>query len=146
MKFFEVLAQDFPDFTFEIGDKNLWLPYENKIIFSAGDKVGVLHELGHAICGHNKFVQDIELIHAERDAWDKAIKLGEKYGVKISQSRIEKSMDWYRDWLHIRSTCPKCSQNGVQKRSGRHYECLNCGSVWNTNDGRNARIHRYKQK
>jgi ribosomal protein L37AE/L43A len=140
------LSADFPDFTFKIGDENLWLPEENKIIYRPDDKVGALHELGHAICGHNGFVQDIELLHAERDAWDQAVELGQKYGVKISEKRIEQAMDWYRDWLHNRSVCPKCAQNGFQRRADRRYECLNCGAVWDTNDGRQARTHRYMRK
>jgi ribosomal protein L37AE/L43A len=146
MKYMEALQNDFPDFVFEIGEENLWLPEEDKILYCPGDKVGVLHELGHALCGHRDFVQDIELLHAERDAWDKACELGTKYGVKITEKRIETAMDWYRDWLHARSTCPKCGQNGIQQRSSRRYQCLNCNSIWNTNDGRNARIHRYIQK
>jgi ribosomal protein L37AE/L43A len=146
MKLIKQLRADFGQFSFVEGDENLWLPDENKILYCPSDKVGVLHELGHALCGHKDFVQDIEIIHAERDAWDKAIELGQKYGVKISPKRIEKAMNWYRDWLHLRSTCPKCAQNGIQQRSDRRYKCLNCGAVWNTNDGRNARTHRYIQK
>jgi ribosomal protein S27E len=141
-----LLKQDFPDFSFETSDENLWLPDQHKILYRANDKTGLLHELGHAICQHSVFVQDIELIHAEREAWDKAVELGQKYGVKINQKRIEKSLNWYRDWLHIRSTCPKCAQNGVQQRSDRRYRCFNCGAVWNTNDGRKARTHRYIQE
>jgi ribosomal protein L37AE/L43A len=143
---FRLLKHDFPDFSFEISDENLWLPAERKILYRPNDSVGILHELGHAICGHKNFVQDIELVHAEREAWDKAIELSEKYSVKISSKRIEKAMNWYRDWLHLRSTCPKCSQNGVQQRSDRLYRCLNCNTVWNANDGRNARTHRHIQK
>lgn len=146
MKLLEVIQKDFPKFTFEIGDENLWFPEENKIIYVLNDKIGLLHELAHAICGHKNFVQDIELIHAERDAWDKAKELGDRYKVKISEKRIETAMNWYRDWLHSRSICPTCQQNGIQRRSDSCYECLNCGSVWSTNDGRNTRIHRYIQK
>ena len=146
MKLIEALQKDFPKFTFSIGDENLWLPNEKKIIYVAKDNVGLLHELGHAICGHKDFVQDVELIHAERDAWNEALELGQKYGVKISEKRIEESMEWYRDWLHNRSICPDCNQNGIQRRKDRYYECLNCGITWNTNDGRNARVHRYIQK
>lgn len=146
MKLLEVLQKNFPEFIFEIGNENLWFPEENKIIYVSNDKVGLLHELAHAICGHKNFVQDIELLHAERDAWDKAKELGHKYSVKISEKRIETAMDWYRDWIHVRSVCPTCRQNGFQRHTDSCYECLNCESVWNTNDGRNTRIHRYIQK
>ena len=143
MKLVEVIQKDFPKFSFITGDENLWFPEENKIFYVPNDKVGLLHELSHAVCGHKDFIQDIELIHAERDAWDKAKELGQRYGVKISEKRIEAAMEWYRDWLHNRSTCPECRQNGIQRRKDQHYECLNCGSVWSANDGRNARMHRY---
>lgn len=146
MHFIEIIKNDFPNFDFEISNQNLWLPNENKILFISDDKVGLLHEIGHAICKHNNFIQDIELLHAEREAWDKALQLSKKYKVKISQKRIESAMNWYRDWLHTRSSCPKCLQNGIQHRSDRCYECLNCGSIWATNDARNVNLKRYIQK
>jgi ribosomal protein S27AE len=145
-KFVTTLKRDFPDFHFEIAEENLWLPEEHKILYRPNDKTGILHELGHAICGHSDFTQDIELIQAEREAWDKAIEIAQKYGVKISQNRIEGAMNWYRDWLHFRSICPNCSQNGLQQRHDRRYRCLNCNTIWIANDGRNARLHRYIQK
>jgi ribosomal protein L37AE/L43A len=146
MKFIEVLQADFPNFSFVEDEENLWLPGKNTIYYRPGDKAGALHELGHATLQHKNFIQDIELLHAERDAWDKALELGAKYGVKISEKRVETAMDWYRDWLHARSTCPKCGQNAPQERATGRYKCFNCGAAWNANDGRNARIHRYMQK
>ena len=144
MKLIERLREDFSDITFELGEENLWFPDENKIVFHPNDNVGLLHELGHAMCGHSNFVQDIELIHAERDAWNKAIKLGKKYNIKISEDRIETTLDWYRDWLHNRSLCPKCSQNGIQDKKSLLYSCINCGTSWQSNDARKTNLRRYK--
>ena len=146
MKLVDRIKTDYNQFSLVLDEVCHWSPGKNTIFYCDNDDVGLLHELGHAICGHNDFVQDIELIHAERDAWEKACEIAPKYNVKISDKVIEKAMDGYRDWLHARSTCPKCGQNGIQRHADRLYECLNCNTVWNTNDGRNVRIHRYIQK
>ena len=140
------LKADFGQFSFEEADENLWLPEKNKILYIKNDPVGVLHELGHALGGHKDFTQDIELLHAERDAWDKALELSKKYGVKINSERVETAMDWYRDWLHARSACPECSQNGIQQRANGYYKCLNCETTWQANDARQTGLKRYKQK
>jgi hypothetical protein len=146
MKLVDQLKKDFSQFLFVPDEICHWSPSENTIFYLENDSIKMLHELGHAICGHNNFVQDIELIHAERDAWGKACEIATKYDIKISKEAIEKAMDSYRDWLHHRGTCPECGQTGIQRRSDRHYQCLNCNTVWNVNDGRNTRLHRYIQK
>lgn len=145
MKLIKRLREDFPDILFESGKDNLWLPDERKIIFCSGDDIGLLHELGHALCNHFEFSQDIELIHAERDAWDKAIELGERYEINIDKKRVESALDWYRDWLHNRSLCPKCSQNGVQDQDNLDYFCINCDTKWQANDARKTGLKRYKK-
>lgn len=145
MKLVKRLREDFPDILFELGEENLWLPEENKIIFREDDGVGLLHELGHALCGHSEFIQDIELIHAECDAWEKAKELGEAYGVEIDEERIEAALEWYRDWLHQRSICPVCGQNGIQSRENGSYSCLNCDTSWKANDARQTGLRRKKQ-
>jgi ribosomal protein L37AE/L43A len=146
MSLISQLQADFEQFLFVESDENHWSPDENTVFYAKNDKINLLHELGHALCGHKKFVQDVELLHIERDAWEKAVGLGQKYGVKISTEQIETALDGYRNWLHDRSICPNCSQNGVQQRSDRRYRCLNCDTIWTANDGRNARTHRYIQK
>ena len=146
MNLINQLRADFGQFSF-VEDKDCrWSPEENTIFYTEGDKIGVLHELGHAICGHKSFVQDVELLHIERDAWEKARLVGAKYGVKIGDKRIESSLDGYRDWLHERSKCPRCDQNGVQSRPDGLYGCLNCDMVWFVNDARKCGLRRYKQK
>lgn len=146
MKLARQLEKDFPDLLFEPGEENLWIPDEKKIIFKPNDEDGLLHELGHALCGHSEFTQDIELMHAECDAWEKAKELGEKYDVEIDEDRIDTALNWYRDWLHQRSVCPKCDQNGIQSRKNGNYRCLNCGTSWRANDARRTSLRRIKQK
>ncbi|MDR2524131.1 MAG: hypothetical protein LBC95_01125 [Candidatus Nomurabacteria bacterium] len=145
MKLIERLRADFGRFSFAPNDICRWLPEENTIYF-AEDEAQLLHELGHALCGHRGFVQDVELLRIERDAWEKAREIGAKYGIEISDEQIENALDGYRDWLHERSKCPKCGQNGVQGRIGGRYRCLNCDAAWDANDARQCALRRYKQK
>jgi ribosomal protein L37AE/L43A len=144
MTLIDRLQTDFGQFLFVESDENHWSPDENTVFYVKNDKINLLHELGHALCGHKKFVQDVELLHIERDAWDKARELGQKYGVKITDKQTETALDGYRDWLHSRSLCPNCSQTGLQSRSDGLYRCLNCDTVWNTNDARQSALRRYK--
>jgi ribosomal protein L37AE/L43A len=145
MKLVEHLQADFGQFRFVKSAENRWSAPEKTIFYVKNDLVGLLHELGHACLGHQQFTQDVELLHIERDAWEKAQEIGAIYGIKIGATQIEKAMDGYRDWLHARSTCPTCGQNGIQKHSSGHYRCPNCNTIWNTNDARKTALRRYKQ-
>ncbi|MCL1876552.1 hypothetical protein FWF74_00715 [Candidatus Saccharibacteria bacterium] len=135
------LRVDFPEFNFEKSEHNFYLPTE-KTIFYTGDAARLLHELGHGILDHKDFVQDIELIHIERDAWDKAREIAPKYGVEIDDSAVENALDDYRDWLHARSLCPKCRQTGVQSRENLNYYCVSCNTKWSANDARSCGLKR----
>ncbi|MCL2174039.1 hypothetical protein FWH58_01955 [Candidatus Saccharibacteria bacterium] len=135
------LVGDFPKFEFETADVDHWSP-DKKTIFYTDSTTKLLHELAHAILGHTTFVQDIELIHLERDAWEKARELAREYGVKITDNVVEAALDDYRDWLHARSLCPKCSQTGVQSRTDLSYFCLNCRARWTVNDARTCGLKR----
>ena len=143
MSLVETLRRDFPAVLFVATDGiPRWLPEEKTIYYTDGDDANLLHELGHALLGHKSFTQDVELLHSERDAWEKAREIGERYGVKISEKRIEDAMDKYRDWLHERSLCPDCGQTGLQRRSDSQYECFNCLTVWKANDARICALRR----
>jgi ribosomal protein L37AE/L43A len=135
------LARDFPKLSFEKSERDAWRPTE-KTVFYTDNTAKLLHELGHALLGHTDFVQDIELIHLERDAWEKARELALTYGVKITGDVVETAMDDYRDWLHARSLCPECGQTGVQSRADLSYSCLNCGARWTANDARTCGLKR----
>ncbi|MDR0957518.1 MAG: hypothetical protein LBM09_03020 [Candidatus Nomurabacteria bacterium] len=137
----EQLRADFPKLTLEKSEHNFYSPTK-KTVFYTGDIARLLHEIGHGILDHTDFTQDIELIHIERDAWEKARELAPNYGFKISDTTIETALDDYRDWLHARSTCPKCGQTGIQSIEQLNYHCLNCDAKWTNNDARSCGLKR----
>ena len=81
----------------------------------------------------------------EREAWDEVIKLAEKYNVSIDPKNIQLTLDTYRDWLHKRSTCPKCQANGVQD-GAKSYQCVACSHKWRVNEARICALRRYNIK
>lgn len=135
------LSRDFPQFAFRESDVARWSPPE-KTIFFAESSADLLHELGHALLNHADFAQDVELLHLERDAWEKARELAPRYGFAITDDAIENALDAYRAWLHQRSLCPKCGQTGLQNREDFSYHCLNCGAKWIANDARSCGLKR----
>ncbi len=135
------LKKDFPELKFKKANIAHWSPTDKTISYN-DDTATLLHELGHALLDHTDFVQDIELIHLERDAWEKALELAPEYGVKITDEVVEEALDDYRDWLHARSVCPKCGQTGIQSRSDLIYSCLNCDARWTANDARACGLKR----
>ncbi len=136
------LEADFPQFIFCASDDSRWSPTEHKIYFRE-NLPELFHELGHAISGHKKFVQDIELVKMEREAWTCASRISRKYGFEIPEEIIESALDEYREWLHTRALCPNCSQTGLQNRESLAYECLNCGAIWTANDSRKIGLRRH---
>lgn len=105
----------------------------------------LLHEYGHALLGHQDYVLDIDLLHMERSAWDKAIEVAALYQLAIDEVVVEDAMDSYRDWLHYRSLCPACGATGIQT-TPRHYYCLACEHKWAVNDARTCQLRRYSTK
>jgi ribosomal protein L37AE/L43A len=137
----EQLEKDFREFSFEPAERSRWSWTEHKIYFRE-NLPELFHELGHAKLNHKKFVQDIDLVKMERDAWTFAKNLAPKYGVEIRENDIESALDDYRDWLHARSLCPNCAQTGLQSRETLTYKCLNCGAKWTANDARKVGLKR----
>ncbi|MFZ1258055.1 MAG: hypothetical protein WAQ25_01160 [Candidatus Saccharimonas sp.] len=102
----------------------------------------LLHEYGHALLDHHEYSQDIDLIAMERQAWDIAQSLTPLTKITIDKTIVEDSLDSYRDWLHARSTCPKCQAAGIQVRP-QEYSCLACLHNWRVNEARNCALRRY---
>lgn len=125
----------------------LWLPRESAIAYDPkGDAVYLLHELGHALLGHDSYTRDIELLSIERDAWTYAAQhLSDTYAVPITPETIEDALDSYREWLHARSTCPSCHLTGVQSAS-QAYRCVSCGTTWRVNEAKGCQLRRYPTK
>lgn len=144
--FIKRLRADFPDFTFKSGGQDYWSPGTNTITYDADRgllalQYGLLHELAHALLGHNVYESDFELLKLEAEAWHKAALLGKKYKVDISDDHIQNCLDTYRDWLHHRSLCPKCGAHVLQV-NGHTYRCFNCQTQWQVTSQRFSRAYR----
>lgn len=139
------LKADFPDIAFEPGDEFRWSPPTHTVYYPVGrpDAATLLHETAHAMLNHTGYEHDIDLIHLEREAWNTTVELGGKYNVNIEEKTIEDALDTYREWLHARSLCPSCHQNGVQT-SENTYTCVVCSTQWSVNDARSHGLRRRK--
>jgi hypothetical protein len=63
--------------------------------------------------------------------------------VIIDEEHIQNCLDTYRDWLHKRSTCPRCDSHGLQ--TSEQYKCYNCRAVWRVGNERFCRAYRSLQ-
>jgi IrrE N-terminal-like domain len=143
------LRTDHPQLRFVLSNGFRWSP-EVKTIFIAKDlahaEAFCLHELSHAILGHNKYERDIGLLRLERDAWEYAKdRLAKFYEVPISDELIQDSLNTYREWLHARSLCPSCAATGIQTNMAS-YHCIACDQTWRVNEARMCGLKRYKQQ
>ena len=145
----ESLQAAHPDLDFKETGDFLWNPSEKLIHFDISDPdcaAHLLHEVSHAELEHSSYSRDIELIAMERDAWHHAkTVLGPKLNVPVAADLIEDDLDTYRDWLHARSLCPKCSQNGLQTDE-KQYTCVVCRNVWSVNTAIGCALRRYNKK
>ena len=138
------LRATYPSVTFEAGDDFRWASSSHTVYYKpSGDIVTLLHETAHAVLDHTGYEHDIDLIHLEREAWNKTLELSKKYSVDIDSETVENALDTYRDWLHARSLCPSCRQNGVQTAENT-YSCVICGQKWTVNDARSCGLKRHK--
>ena len=144
--FLAKLKNDYPQFGFQPGAREHWSPGSRTITYNPSQAIedlryGLLHELAHAILGHSSYESDLELVKLESQAWHLAAKIGKKYRLNISDDSIQNCLDTYRDWLHRRSTCPKCGANGLQQNTNT-YKCLNCQAEWSVTSGSFVRAYR----
>lgn len=143
----EQLKTDFPQFDFVEASQFSWHAGKGRISFRGEpmqDPRGIwaiFHELGHALLDHQDYESDVELLHIERDAWREAQRLAMEYRHPIDPDYIEECLDSYRDWLHVRATCPTCYVRCLQ--FSRHlYSCHNCGTQWRVTRSRLCRPYR----
>ncbi len=138
------LKSEYSDVTFESSDDFRWSSSLSTVYYKPGkDVITLLHETAHALLNHTGYEHDIDLIHLEREAWNKTLELGKQYGVAVDPEIVENALDTYRDWLHARSLCPLCKQNGVQTAENT-YTCVICGQKWTVNDARSCGLKRHK--
>lgn len=141
------VQQDFTSLTFTLDETFRWAPSRKTVYYTHDVDVrphNLLHELAHAVLDHHSYTQDIELIQIEREAWEYAQNvLGPKYSVIIDEDTIQEALETYRDWLHKRSLCPDCENNGIHTKTGT-YKCFACGCQWRANDARICELRRFK--
>lgn len=141
------LSKRLPDITFKEGVAFYWSPEHSTVTYKRvlpqqpEHTWALLHEASHALLEHKTYQKDVELLQLEVAAWQKAKELGEEFGITISDDHIEDCLDTYRDWLHQRATCPRCSTVSFQANA-REYRCHNCTAVWHVSTSRFCRPYR----
>lgn len=144
-KLLDALRQAYPDFSFVEGDQASWSWAAKQITYGPLQEDvamwSLLHELGHAKLDHRTYKSDIDLLKKEVAAWEVAQKIGKDYSINIKDDYLQNCLDTYRDWLHKRSTCPRCENHGLQITQSR-YNCLNCGATWKVSLERFCRPYR----
>ena len=121
------VQHDYPELRFVRGKKFLYRPPRTTVIGPSepNDSLLLLHEIGHALCGHHNFSTQIERMRCEREAWEKAKELCGRYGIKYDEAAVERELDTYRDYVDKKSRCPKCGLTRFQEASGKYY-CPKC--------------------
>lgn len=138
------IKSTYPTVKLEASESFRWAPEEGKIYFNPESKnalLSLLHETGHMLCGHKNYYSDIGLLRMEVAAWEKAKLLAVDLGLKIDEDHIEKCLDSYRDWIYRRSSCPLCTQAGIEQKVGV-YTCINCQNKWQVSKSRFCRVYR----
>lgn len=135
-----------PDIKFVPGDTFSWSPATTTISYTPSNTNTVhmwslLHESGHAKLGHTNYQSDIELLLMEVAAWEEARSLARQLGTTIDEDHVQNCLDTYRDWLHQRSTCPRCGTVSLQT-SPKEYRCHNCAMQWQVSTSRFCRPYR----
>ncbi len=121
----ERLRVDYPDIRFVSGKKYSFRPPRTIMIGPEESSLLLLHELGHALCGHRDFKTNIQRVKLEREAWEKARELSSKYGIQFDDEFAENELDTYRDWVEKKSRCPVCGLTRFQSIDG-NYHCPRC--------------------
>ena len=143
------IAADYPQLSFVEGAQFAWHSGRGRVAYhKAGQNtthamLSLLHELGHAILDHKDYSHDIELLQIEVATWDRARTLAAHYGVETDEDYIQDCLDTYRDWLHLRATCPTCFSRSLQA-SRSQYRCHNCQTEWTVTRSRLCRPYRLR--
>lgn len=140
----ERLVQDFPAVDFMSSNNFRWSDADQTIYYNPMSKNpawSLLHEVGHMLNKHSNYSSDTSLVRMEMEAWESAKELAQHYGRRINEDYIQDCMDSYRRWQHKRSSCPICTQTGIETKS-RTYRCINCQHTWQVNANRLCRVYR----
>lgn len=135
------------DITFKSDASFYWSPrtrtihYNHNALTHKEGLWSLLHETAHASLNHKHYHSDLELLQMEAEAWERAQTLAQSFGLCIDDSHIQDCLDTYRDWLHQRSTCPRCGVVCFQT-SASEYTCHNCVHTWSVSTSRFCRPYR----
>ncbi len=144
-KMITTLMPSVPGIKFQSGNAFYWSPKHKSITYKPDNSEesiwALLHETAHALLGHKDYDSDLELLLLEVAAWAKACEVARDLGVDINEEHIQDCLDTYRDWLHQRSTCPRCSVVSLQV-SASEYGCHNCDARWRVSTSRFCRPYR----
>ena len=141
------ISKQFPNLNFKAADHFVWRPasqtiyYDPSLINTPLGGLAVLHELSHALLGHQTYEYDIELLNMEVAAWSKAKQLAAVYKFKVDEDHIEDCLETYRIWLWKRSRCPQCQTTSLQE-SESYYRCFNCHHRWRVAQSHSLRPRR----
>lgn len=146
----ERIRKDYPDIEFVEANRFSWHAGKRNVSYKITAEHDVrsvwalLHELGHALLNHADYSSDVELLQIEVAAWQKAHSLASNYAISIDEDYVQDALDSYRDWLHLRSTCPNCYERSLQINT-RTYRCHNCNTEWHVTRSRLCRPYRRKR-
>ncbi len=139
----------YSQFRFAEHDIFHWSPKDNTVYYDPlelKEPTGMyqlFHEIGHALSDHRNYTSGVQLLKIEAEAWSAAKLIAKKYNLKIDSDRIERCLDSYRDWLHLRSTCPNCESVSLEIDTNS-YHCFNCMQKWKVPSDQRSRHYRLK--
>ncbi len=141
------LQARYPKLRFTAGQEFCWSPETQEIFYKTAARSrraiwSLLHETGHALLAHTSYQADFELLRLEVAAWERARALSQELEITIDEEHIQDCLDTYRDWLHKRSICPRCSTKCFQQGDLVHYRCFNCHAIWRVSASRFCRAYR----
>lgn len=146
---FSAIIADYPNINFVEDNEFYWSAISQTVFYDASEvnttrgTFRLLHELGHALCEHQSYSSGIQLLKLETQAWSKAQEIAKKYNILIDEGQIESCLDSYRDWLHLRSTCPTCQTVAIENLPDQ-YHCFNCFQKWKVPKDQRSRHYRLK--
>lgn len=139
------LPQLLPNIRIVSGESLHWSPENQTITYKPEESNeniwGLLHEVGHARLKHIRYTSDMELLQLEVAAWSEAELIAQVLDLIIDHEHIQDCLDTYRDWLHQRSTCPRCGIVSFQE-AAKGYYCYNCYKAWSVSASRFCRPYR----
>ena len=104
----------------------------------------LLHELSHALLGHQNYDTDAELLRLEVEAWELVrTKLAPRYEIPYDAELADAQISSYREWLARRSLCPACDTAGWQIAGGI-YKCPACAKSWRVGSSQFKNTYRTK--